>query len=236
MPKKKVVKKTETVTTVTETVTPVDEKTQIICILDRSGSMGSIIEDAIGGFNEFLDDQKKLEDDATMTLALFDDRYELIYDNVPIKEVERFSKETWSPRGLTALYDAIGKTVNTVRDNHRKMDKSERPDKVLVCIVTDGLENKSTEYTSDQIKKLIKKCEKELDWGFVYLAANQDAFDVGTGLGFTGGNTYTFQANADGITNVSTSLNAAATYYRSATVDTLDNDNLMDTFGVEDDD
>lgn len=235
MSKKKVVKK---VTTITEEIVEkaTGEKTQIICVLDRSGSMVTIIEDAIGGFNEFLDDQKKLEDEASMTLALFDDQYDLVYDNVLIKEVKRFTREMWSPRGLTALYDAIGKTVNTVRDSHKKMKKSERPDKVLVCIVTDGMENASREYNADQIKKLIRECEKELDWGFVYLAANQDAFDVGTNLGFSGSNTYTFMADADGIQNVSATLNNATTYYRNTTANTLDNDNLMDEFGVDKED
>ena len=123
MSKKKVV--TKTVTTVTKEVV-VGEKTQIICILDRSGSMGSVIEDAIGGFNEFLDEQKKLEDEATMTVALFDDQYDLLYDNVPLPEVEKFNRNTWSPRGLTALFDAIGKTVNTVRDAHSKLKKKGR--------------------------------------------------------------------------------------------------------------
>lgn len=230
MSKKKVVKKT---TTVTEEVTesPVSEKTQIVCILDRSGSMGTIIDDAIGGFNEFIDEQKKLEGEATMTTALFDDKYDLLYDNVPLKEVKKFDRETWSPRGLTALYDAIGKTINTVRENHKKLKKDERPDKVLVCIVTDGMENHSKEYTNDQIKNLINECEKEHDWSFVYLAANQDAFDVGRSFGVSGGNTYTFTADSTGIYNVSNTLNNAATHYRYSTSDTGDYANLMTNFG-----
>jgi len=233
MSKKKTVKKT---TTVTEEVTesPTNEKTQIICILDRSGSMGTIIDDAIGGFNEFIEDQKKLEDEATMTVALFDDQYDLLYDNIPIKEVEKFTKDTWSPRGTTALHDAIGKTINSVRENHRKL-KDEKPDKVLVCIVTDGKENASMEYSNDQIKKLIKECEKEYGWSFVYLAANQDAFNTGISFGISGGNTYTFTADSTGINNVSATLNNATTYYRSTTADAGDYANLMSNFGEEHD-
>lgn len=235
---KKVVKKTTTVTT--EVVeNSVGEKTQIVCILDRSGSMGSIIEDAIGGFNEFIKEQKELEDEATMTVALFDDRYDLLYDGVPVKEVKDFDRNTWSPRGMTALYDAIGKTVNTVREAHKKLKKKERPDKVLVCVVTDGMENSSREYTQDQIKSLINECEKELDWAFIYLAANQDAFSAGTSFGISGGNTYNFTASAAGMDNVSMTLNNAATYYRSATKDSVEfqsnSSNLMDTFGEKDD-
>lgn len=237
MPTKKV--KTTTTTVITEEIVNVGEKTQIICILDRSGSMGSIIEDAIGGFNEFLRDQKKLKDDASMTVALFDDYYEMLYDNIPLPEVENFSRSTWSPRGMTALYDAIGKTINEVKNTHSKLVKKDRPDKVLVCIVTDGLENASREHTSEQVKKMIKECEKENGWSFIYLAANQDAFDVGTSMGFSGGNTYTFTANSKGMSNISATLDSVTTYYRSSSTSDMEfaaiTDNLMDNFGVNED-
>lgn len=214
MTKKKKVTTTVT-TTVTEEIVSSNEKTQIICILDRSGSMAdkNIIVEAISGFNNFLDEQKKLKDKATLTVALFDDRYDLLYDDVDIKTVEKITKDTWSPRGMTALFDAIGKTITTVRANRAKLG-SEKPDKVLVCIVTDGLENASHEYTKSGIANLIKDCERE-DWNFIYLAANQNAFSVGTGFGISGGNTYTFDASAAGAQNMSMTLNSASVSYRS---------------------
>jgi hypothetical protein len=113
--KKKKVTTTVTTTTVTETIVPVNEKTHIICILDRSGSMGSIIGASISGFNEFLGKQKALPDKATITVALFDDQYNILYDNIDIKNAEKLTTSTWVPRGMTALYDAIGKTINTER-------------------------------------------------------------------------------------------------------------------------
>ena len=221
MTKKKKVT-TTTVTTVTEEIVSSNEKTQIICILDRSGSMAenNIIVEAINGFNNFLDEQKKLKDDATLTVALFDDRYDLLYDNVDIKKVEKITKDTWLPRGMTALYDAIGRTINTVKANRVKMG-SEKPDKVLVCIVTDGLENASQEYKREDIKKLIKQCEDE-NWNFVYLAANQDAFAVGSSFGVAGGNTYTFAATSAGAYNMSATLNAASVSYRSMSTQDAD--------------
>jgi len=232
MPKKKVVKKT--VTTTEEIVEErLNEKTQIVCILDRSASMDNIIEEAIGGFNEFIKKQKELEDEATMTVALFDDQYELLYDNVNIKDVELFNRNSWSPRGLTALFDAVGKTINTVDDTHKKMKKDEVPEKVLVCIVTDGMENSSNEFNANSIKKLISKYE-EKGWSFIYLAANQDAFDVGTSFGISGGNTYTFTADGTGAQNVSSTLDNATTYYRSTYSANLNSDTLMDDLGVKD--
>jgi uncharacterized protein YegL len=208
---KKIIKKT----TVTKT-TVIDgtNKTLIVCILDRSGSMGSIVNDAIGGFNEFLKKQKKLDEDATMTVALFDDRYELLYNNVNLQKVKKITRDEWSPRGMTALNDAIGKTINDVESEIRKLKRSKRPDKILVAIVTDGYENASKEYTGSDIKKLIKKKEKD-DWQFVYLAANQDAFNVGTSFGVSGGNTFSYSNTAYGNTQMFDSLGYATKKFRS---------------------
>lgn len=211
--KKKV---TKTVTTVTTTVTtePTGEKTHIICVLDRSGSMSGIMQDSIGGFNTFLKQQRELPDKATITVSLFDDQYELLYDNIDIKEVKDITEAEWYPRGTTALYDAICKTINAERAKIAKMRKANRPNKVLVCIVTDGHENSSYENDITNTQNLIKDCENN-DWNFIYLAANQDAFAVGQSFGISGANTFTYAATADGVTNMSQSLNSATASYRS---------------------
>lgn len=213
--KKKVTTTVTTVTTVTSE--PTNEKTQIVCILDRSGSMSSIMSDSIGGFNTFLKQQKELPDEATLTVALFDDKYELLYDDVDIKKVKEITNKEWFPRGTTALYDAIGKTINNVKATHRKLGE-EAPAKVLVCVVTDGHENASKEYVGEegrrQIQKLIQDCEKD-DWNFIYLAANQDAFEVGSGFGISYGNTYTYTASSAGVFAMSNTLNNASVSYRS---------------------
>jgi len=145
--------------------------------------------------------------------ALFDDRYELIYDNVDIKKAQDLTRAQWSPRGTTALYDAIGKTINTEKSNFAKLGK-EAPAKVLVVIVTDGYENASKEYNVEAIKRLIKDCEKE-DWNFIYLAANQDAFAVGSQFGVSAGNTFTYTATADGVSDMSNVMSFASVSYRS---------------------
>ena len=215
-------KKKKKVTTVTTTKTtteyiPTNERTHIICILDSSGSMSSIMSDSIGGFNSFLKEQRELPDDATITVALFDSNrnYQLVYDNVDIKKAKDLTSKVWFPRGLTALYDAIGKTINADKAKLARLG-AEAPSKVLVCVVTDGLENDSVEYQVSDIKKLIKDCEKE-DWNFIYLAANQDAFDVGRGFGISYNNTHTYVASAAGVANMSATLDGATTMYRSMT-------------------
>lgn len=210
---KKTIKKT--VTTVTEEVVEnYNNKTEIICILDRSGSMSSIIDDAIGGFNSFIDEQKKLDEPATVTVALFDDQYELLYDNVDLKEVKRMKKSDWLPRGMTALYDAIGRTINTRVAAVKKMKKKDRPDKFLVVIVTDGHENASSEFNQQSIFSLIDK-QKKNDWQFIFLAANQDAMKVGTSFGISAGNTLTFTANSTGTQTMYSSIATATKTYRS---------------------
>lgn len=219
---KKIIKKT---TTITEEVVETSNKTLVVCILDRSGSMYAIIGDAIGGFNSFLKEQKEDDTPATMTVALFDDQYELLYNNVDLRKVKKLTSKEWSPRGTTALYDAIGKTINNVKAEIKNLPKKERPNKVLVAIVTDGLENASKEYTNTDIQKLTKKMEKK-DWQFVYLAANQDAFAVGTSFGFAGGNTFTYNNTSAGNKVMFNTLSTATANYRSVTTDSAD---YMDT-------
>jgi len=232
-------KKKKKVTTVTTTKTtteylPTNERIHIICVLDSSGSMSGIMSDSIGGFNQFLKEQRELPDDATISVALFDSNhnYQLLYDFVDIKKAKDLTPKEWYPRGMTALYDAIGKTINA--DKARlAMLGSEAPSKVLVCVVTDGLENDSKEYSIDNVKNLIADCEKD-DWNFIYLAANQDAFAVGSGFGISYGNTYTYTATADGVANMSATLNSASVNYRSMS-STDDNFKIASKSLIDDD-
>ena len=216
MAKKKKITTTVTTTTITETLT--NEKTHIICILDRSGSMSSIINASISGFNEFLGKQKALPDQASISVVLFDDQFQMLYDNVDIKNAELLTAEVWKPRGMTALYDSIGKSINIEKAKLAKLGK-EAPAKVLVCIVTDGEENASEEYKGEAgrkaIKSLIKDCETNDNWNFIYLASGQDAFAVGKNFGMSYGNTITYTANAAGVQGMSMVLNNATSSYRS---------------------
>ena len=209
--KKKVT--TTTTTTVTEEYVPTNEKTHIVCILDRSGSMSNIMTDSLGGFNAFLKKQKELPDEATITIALFDDKYDLLHEDIDIKKVNELTSEQWYPRGTTALYDAIGKTVNAVKQTYLKLG-NEKPEKTLVCIITDGYENASKEYDRDKIKRLIKDCENE-NWNFIYLGANQDAFAVGNSLNISGNNTYTYTSTSTGVQDMSFAFTNSVSSYRS---------------------
>jgi len=145
--------------------------------------MQAIKADAIGGFNSFLDEQLKVPGSASVTVVLFDNEYEVPVKNVDLKKVEHLNEHTFVPRGGTALLDAIGKTINEVGERLAKTNESEKPEKVLVCILTDGEENSSHEFDKCKIKNMIEHQQLIYNWGFVFLGANQDSFAQASSLG-----------------------------------------------------
>jgi uncharacterized protein YegL len=149
--------------------------TEIICIIDRSGSMESIKNDAIGGFNSFIAKQKEDPDEAQVTIVLFDDHYDVIASGVPIAQVAPLDTTTFVPRGSTALFDAIGKTIDDVGRRLAATPEDARPGTVIVAILTDGEENASHLYSRERIAAMIKQQREVYSWEFIFLAANQDA-------------------------------------------------------------
>lgn len=183
---------------------------EILCILDRSGSMASLQNDAIGGFNQFIEGHRNTPN-AFVTLALFDDKYSLIYDRVPISEVKPLTKEEYSPRGGTALNDAIGTTLS----RFKTLKTEGKVSNAIVCILTDGEENRSVEYSYDSIKKLITECEKDFGWNVTYLAANQDAFTVGQRYGLLGNNIANIAASGKGMYDAFNAMDSRTRSYSS---------------------
>jgi len=160
--------------------------TEIICITDRSGSMNAVWTDTVGGLNDFIKKQREVPGEAKISLVFFDTEYEMPYNGIDLNSKtfdDKLSFADFAPRGWTALLDAIGKTINDVGSRLKKTPENERPSKVLVCIVTDGQENSSKEFTSSQIKQMIEHQTEKYQWDFIYLGANQDAFAVGGNLG-----------------------------------------------------
>jgi len=164
--------------------------TEIVVVLDRSGSMGVIKSDVIGGFNNFLQEQKKLPGKANFTLVQFDDQYEVVYEHIGLKGVPELTDSTYQPRATTALLDAIGKTV--VKADQLKAKQ------VSFVILTDGLENASREYNRSQIFDMIKD-RTDKGWQFIFLAANQDAIQAGGQIGIPQGQSLTFAHNGKGV-------------------------------------
>lgn len=160
--------------------------TELVFVLDKSGSMSSMSAESIGGFNAFLEAQKKLPGEAKLTLVLFDHEYSVIYSGKDIREVKPLDDKIYSPRGTTALLDAVGRTVDDVGKRLHDTVEQERPSKVLVTILTDGLENASKDYTKKKLSEMISHQREKYSWEFIFLAANQDAFAEGTNLGISG--------------------------------------------------
>jgi len=158
------------------------DKAEIVCILDRSGSMQSFINDAIGGYNAFLADQKKIDKPADLTVVQFDNEYTVPYQGT-LQDAPDMTRESYVPRGSTALLDAIGRTINNTGNKLRGMSEAERPDRVLVVIITDGQENSSQEFDLKKINEMISHQRGKYNWEFIFLAAGQDAMAEAVKMG-----------------------------------------------------
>ena len=196
--------------------------THIVCIIDRSGSMQPIAADAIGGYNSFLENQRKLPGEAVVTLVLFDHEYQRICSARPIAEAPRLSRENYVPRGTTALLDAIGRTIDDIRNTKtsaaktRSNGRAHRSEsaKVIVVILTDGMENASTDYSHEAVAAGIKEMRLELGWEFVYLGANQDAISVAGKMNIPAPNSASFDADSAGMTQACRIMDERVMYSR----------------------
>ncbi|WP_205544195.1 vWA domain-containing protein [Rubrobacter indicoceani] len=173
--------------------------TEIVCVLDRSGSMEAIRSDAVGGFNGFLDDQKREPGEARLTLVLFDHCYKLVHDGVDIHSVPALAENSYAPRGTTALLDAIGRTIDDVGDRLRRTPENRRPSRVVVSILTDGLENASRDYSNARVSEMIQHQQEKYGWEFIFLAANQDAISTAKSVSIEPQNSFAFISSPDGI-------------------------------------
>lgn len=152
-----------------------DNLTEIAFILDRSGSMQSMVEPAISGFNRLIREQQQESGSARFTLVLFDDHYEVPFHSVPIAEVVELDTSTFVPRGSTALLDAIGRTIDELGAKLAAMPEADRPGQVIIAILTDGEENASRHFTWQDISGRIRHQTMNYEWKFLFLGANQDA-------------------------------------------------------------
>ena len=170
-------------------------KTELIIILDRSGSMSGIRSDMEGGLKSFIEKQKTLPGECLVSVYKFDDIYETVFETRPIKDVGDIPLV---PRGSTALHDAMGKTINRVGVRLAKTPEEDRPTLVMVMTITDGQENASRQFTADQVKELVKHQTDTYKWDFTFLGANQDAVLTAQNLGIVGAKAMTYNATAGG--------------------------------------
>ncbi|MDY0277743.1 MAG: VWA domain-containing protein [Acholeplasma sp.] len=149
--------------------------TEIVFIIDRSGSMGGLEAETIGGYNDFLKKQKAVEGEAIISTVLFNDYFKVIHNRVDIKKVGYITNNEYYVGGTTSLYDAIGRSINHIGDVLSKTEENERPSKVIFVIITDGMENTSREFSHPIIKKMIDHQKSKYSWEFIFMGANFDA-------------------------------------------------------------
>lgn len=152
--------------------------TEIVFILDRSGSMRGLESDTIGGYNSLLEKQKKEEGEAIISTVLFDDAQEVLHDRVDLKKIQSITEEEYYVRGCTALLDALGGAIHHIGNVHKYAREEDRPEKTLFIITTDGMENSSYRYTYDKVKKMVERQKERYGWEFLFLGANIDAIEV----------------------------------------------------------
>jgi len=175
-------------------------------VIDRSGSMSSLVSDTIGGFNSLLKEQKNEPGQASVSLCLFSTDYKLThYDD--INQVEELNEISYRPGGGTALLDALGTTIDEIGVRLAAKNEEDRPSKVIIIVITDGQENSSRKYSKNKIKEMISHQEEKYNWSFTFIGANMDAVSAGDSIGFSANNSYNYSASAGGTQKVYATMN-----------------------------
>lgn len=188
--------------------------TELVFILDRSGSMRGLEDDTIGGFNSVIDKQKKEAGTANVTTILFDDRYEMLHDGIDINKVPELTRKEYSVRGMTALLDAVGRSI--LHMEHEQEQNLEKAGKVIVVITTDGMENASREFTVSRIKDMIVEKKKENDWEFIFLGANMDAVKEASKFGIGADRSASYINDREGLGKTYAGIACAMSAMRAA--------------------
>ena len=172
--------------------------TEIIFILDRSGSMSGLESDTIGGFNSMIERQKSAEGEALFSTVLFDNTSEVIHDRVSVQDIKPMTRDDYTVRGCTALLDAIGGAIHHIGNVHKYARFEDVPEHTLFVITTDGMENASRFYTSDQVKQMIQRQKTKYGWEFLFLGANIDAVETARHFGIGADRAVNYNSDSDG--------------------------------------
>ena len=189
--------------------------TEIVFILDRSGSMAGLEDDTIGGFNAMIRKQKDEAGDAYVSTVLFDNHTEVIHDRVDIRNVLPMTRKEYYVRGCTALLDAVGKSIHHIGNVHKYAREEDRPEKTIFVITTDGMENASRVYTYDRVRRMIEHQQKKYGWEFLFLGANIDAAKEAARFGITEDRAANYHADHQGTAVIYEAMNEAVCNVRA---------------------
>lgn len=188
--------------------------TSINVIIDRSSSMSHLTAETISNFNKFLAEQKAEPGEATFTLCTFSTDHTLVHDCLALNLVPELNNETYVARGSTALYDALGDTINAVGARLAAMPEEERPSKVIFLIITDGEENSSRRFTNAQVKSMVSHQRDKYKWEFVFMGANIDSIAAGASIGVSVQNTFNYISDSTGTKQLYSEISSNMRSYR----------------------
>lgn len=189
--------------------------TELVFILDRSGSMAGLEGDTIGGFNAMIRKQKTQEGEALVSTVLFDSTIEVLHDRVKLQDIAPMTEQDYQVRGCTALIDAIGGAIHHIGNVHKYAREEDVPEHTVFVITTDGMENASRRYTSDEVKAMIRREQEQYHWEFLFLGANIDAVETAGRFGIAQENAVNYYADAKGTSLLFDSVSEAVTNVRT---------------------
>ena len=187
--------------------------TELVLILDRSGSMAGLESDTIGGFNSMIEKQKKLDGKCYVSTVLFDNESEVLHDRIDLADVPKMTDKEYFPRGCTALLDAVGGAIHHIGNIHKYARKEDVPEHILFCITTDGMENASRKYDLKKVRKMIE-AKKEIGWEFIFIGANIDAVSAAADIGISEDRAVNYTASACGTASVYDAMSAVTSSVR----------------------
>ena len=188
--------------------------TEVVFIIDESGSMSGLESDVVGGFNSTLKTQKEKDGECLVSTVFFDNHQTVIHDRIDIRKIEPMQVKDYNPGGCTALVDTIASSIKYIKKVHKIIREEDVPENTMFIITTDGMENASVKYSSDELKKMIEE-QKKRGWQFVYLAANVDAVETGKNLGFSRKESVDYMPDPTGNKAMYNSINAAISSVRA---------------------
>ncbi len=193
--------------------------TELVLILDKSGSMSGLEADTIGGYNSMLKKQQAIEGECRITTVLFDNNYELLHDRIDIKAVSAITHKEYQVGGTTALIDAIGRTIHKIGNAQKHTADDYRAEKVIFVIITDGEENSSHEYTAEKVKAQIERQKTKYGWEFIFLGANIDSVQTAGRFGISADRAIDYLADSEGTElNFKVMASAVASFREEGTV------------------
>lgn len=188
--------------------------TELVCILDRSGSMSGFESDTIGGFNSLIAKQKREDGACFVSTVLFDTECNVLHDRVPIERISQMTASDYVPGGCTALLDALGGAIHHIGNIHKYAREEDVPEHTIFVITTDGLENASKHYTSARVKRMIKRQKERYGWEFIFLAANIDAVETAEHIGISRNRAANYRADGEGTASMFSVMSKAVSAVR----------------------